>query len=269
MARPFIHIRRSPTRFSRLYAAREHLRSVTGIAMGGGLGWRLGLGRQLGRCRHHYQQKQHFNRNTNISGARRTAGSITRSIAAAPRIATRPPRTGLAGRREAIRWPPSGRRRQQVSRQGGNLRSGAVGTTGAAVGRARRSRWPQQSRRPGWPRRARGPGVGGRAGQGNLGIAARGTLAVARARGTLAIVQANFRVRAVVRVRRNLGNRPSQLPSQGGLSGRAERGQQHFRPRSLARRCKRKCLRRRLRRVQWIQRAIQQFPRLVKHAIQQ
>ena len=78
----------------------------TGVALGaawgggwGGWGW----GANWGHADININRNNAFVRNANISGTG-TAGSITRCIAAAPRIATTPPRTGLAGRREATRW---------------------------------------------------------------------------------------------------------------------------------------------------------------------
>ena len=132
----------------------------TGVALGAAWGGGWGWGANWGHADININRNNAFVRNANISGTG-TAGSITRCIAAAPhRDQATANRFGGTARGDSLAARQAGAR-QQVSRQGGNLRSGVGGwrRTGERAGRSQQSRrpGPRRARRPRWPRRARRP----------------------------------------------------------------------------------------------------------------
>jgi hypothetical protein len=167
----------------------------TGVALGaatwgghwGGWGW----GANWGHADININRNNAFVRNANITGTgNRWQHNVAHRGGTPYRDQATANRFGGTARGESLAARQAGAR-QQVTRQGGNLRSGAVGTTGAG-------------------NRAAAAGLGERAGQGGLSNrAGQGNLGGRAGQG-------------------NLGNRPSQLPSQGG--GRAGQGGLSTRP---------------------------------------
>jgi len=187
----------------------------TGVALGaawgggwGGWGW----GANWGNADININRNNAFVRNANISGTgNRWQHNVAHRGGTPYRDQATANRFGGTARGESLAARQAGAR-QQVGRQGGNLRSGAVGTTGAG-------------------NRAAAAGLGERAGQGGLsgraGQAGQGALGDRTGQGNLGgrAGQGNLGGRAG---QGNLGNRPSQLPSQGG--GRAGQGGLSTRP---------------------------------------
>ena len=187
----------------------------TGVALGaawgggwGGWGW----GANWGNADININRNNAFVRNANISGTgNRWQHNVAHRGGTPYRDQATANRFGGTARGESLAARQAGAR-QQVGRQGGNLRSGAVGTTGAG-------------------NRAAAGGLGERAGQGGLsgraGQAGQGALGDRTGQGNLGgrAGQGNLGGRAG---QGNLGNRPSQLPSQGG--GRAGQGGLSTRP---------------------------------------
>jgi hypothetical protein len=174
----------------------------TGVALGaawgghwGGWGW----GANWGHADININRNNAFVRNANITGTgNRWQHNVAHRGGTPYRDQATANRFGGTARGESLSARQANAR-QQVSRQGGNLRSsGAVGTTGVG-------------------NRAAAGGLGERAGQGGLGNRA----------GQGSLGQGNLGNRAG---QGNLGNRPSQLPSQGGLSNRAGQGGLSTRP---------------------------------------
>jgi uncharacterized protein DUF3300 len=166
----------------------------TGVALGaawgghwGGWGW----GANWGHADININRNNAFVRNANITGTgNRWQHNVAHRGGTPYRDQATANRFGGTARGESLAARQAGAR-QQVTRQGGNLRSGAVGTTGTGT-------------------RAAAGGLGERGGQGGLsGRAGQGNLGGRAGQG-------------------NLGNRPSQLPSQGG--GRAGQGGLSTRP---------------------------------------
>jgi len=190
----------------------------TGVALGaawgggwGGWGW----GANWGNADININRNNAFVRNANISGTgNRWQHNVAHRGGTPYRDQATANRFGGTARGESLAARQAGAR-QQVGRQGGNLRSGAVGTTGAG-------------------NRAAAAGLGERAGQGGLsgraGQAGQGALGDRTGQGNLGgrTGQGNLGGRAG---QGNLGNRPSQLPSQGG--GRAGQGNLGNRPSQL------------------------------------
>jgi Protein of unknown function (DUF3300) len=185
----------------------------TGVALGaawgggwGGWGW----GANWGNADININRNNAFVRNANISGtgnrwqhnAVHRGGAPYRDQATANRFGGTARGDSLAARQAGAR--------QQVSRQGGNLRSGAVGTTGAG-NRAAAGGLGERAGQGGLSNRAGQGGLGERAGQGGLsGRAGQGALGDRTGQGGLGGRAGQG----------NLGNRPSQLPSQGRVSSR-------------------------------------------------
>jgi hypothetical protein len=178
------------------YAAGAAISFGVGVAIGaawggGGWGWNAGWGHNdINVNRNNF-----YNRNTNINANRAGNINANRSGAwqhnsahrgGAPyRDRATANRYGGTARGESMANRQAGAR-QQVARQGGNVRSGAVGTSGAG----------NRASPGGFGDRAGAGGAGNRAGGGggNLGNRAGGGGG-------------------------NLGNRPSQLPSGGDRIG--------------------------------------------------
>jgi hypothetical protein len=177
------------------YAATAAISWGVGVAMGaawgGGWGWNAGWGHNDINV----NNVNNFNRNANINANR--AGNINANRSGtwqhnaahrggAPyRDRATANRYGGAARGDSLANRQAGAR-QQVSRQGGNVRSGAVGTAGRAggVGDRAGAGGGNLGNRPG--------GGGGNLGGGNLGNRPGGG---------------------------NIGNRPTQLPSGGDRIG--------------------------------------------------
>ena len=197
----------------------------TGVALGaawgggwGGWGW----GANWGHADININRNNAFVRNANISGNRWQHNAVHRGGTPYRDQATAN-RFGGTARGDSLATRQAGAR-QQVSRQGGNVRSGAVGTTGAG-NRAAAAGLGERAGQGGLSNRAGQAGQGGlgeRAGQGNVGSRA----------GQGNAGQGNLSGRAG---QGNLGNRPSQLPSQGGLSSRAGSGGNSISGRDLSR----------------------------------
>jgi uncharacterized protein DUF3300 len=179
------------------YAAGAAISFGVGVAMGaawggGGWGWNAGWGHNdINVNRNNF-----YNRNTNINANRsgtwqhnaaHRGGAPYRDRATANRYGGTARGDSLANRQAGAR--------QQVARQGGNVRSGAVGTTGTRAGSGGNL-----------GNRANAPGAGG----GNLGNRAGG------GGGNLGGGGGNLGDRAGGG---NIGNRPSQLPSGGDRIG--------------------------------------------------
>jgi hypothetical protein len=146
------------------YAAGAAISFGVGVAMGafwGGGGWGWGAG--WGNNDININRNNNFNRNTNINaGGNRVGGGNTwqhnsQHRGGAPyRDRATANRYGGTARGDSLANRQAGAR-QQVSRQGGNVRSGAVGTTGTG------------SRAGGLSDRAGTGGLSNRAGSGDLG----------------------------------------------------------------------------------------------------
>jgi uncharacterized protein DUF3300 len=159
----------------------------TGVALGAAWGGGWGWGANWGDADININRNNSFNRNANITGTgNRWQHNVAHRGGAPYRDQATANRFGGTARGDSLAARQTGAR-QQLNRQGGNLRSsGAVGTAGAGNRTA--------------------TGLSGRAGQGTLGErAGQGNLGGRAGQG-------------------NLGNRPSQLPSQGGLGGRTGQG---------------------------------------------
>ncbi len=119
------------------YYAGRALAFGAGVAMGsfwsGGWGW----GANWGDADISINRNNSFNRNTNISGVRNASNTWQHRAehrGGAPyRDSATANRFGGTARGDSLAARQSGAR-QQISRQGGNLRSGAVGSSGAGVG---------------------------------------------------------------------------------------------------------------------------------------
>jgi hypothetical protein len=192
----------------------------TGVAMGAAWGGGWGWGANWGDADISFNRNNYFNRNANISGVgNRWQHNVAHRGGTPYRDQATANRFGGTARGESLAARQAGAR-QQVQRQGGNLRSGAVGTAGAgnraaAAGLGERAGQGGLSGRAGQGAladRAGQGGLAGRAGQGALGDrAGQGGLSGRAGQGTL-------------------GNRPSQLPSQGGIGSRAGQGGLSTRP---------------------------------------
>jgi len=187
------------------YAAGAAISFGVGVAMGaawgGGWGWNAGWGHNDIQINNF----NNFNRNANINANR--AGNINANRSGtwqhnaahrggAPyRDRTTANRYGGTARGDSLANRQAGAR-QQVQRQGGNVRSGAVGTSGRTAG--------------GLGDRTGSGQLGNRAGSGNLGDrAGSGQLGNRAGSGSLGDRAGGG----------NLGNRPSQLPSGGDRIG--------------------------------------------------
>jgi uncharacterized protein DUF3300 len=187
------------------YAAGAAISFGVGVAMGaawgGGWGWNAGWGHNDIDI----NTNNNFNRNANINANR--AGNINANRSGtwqhnaahrggAPyRDRATANRYGGTARGDSLANRQAGAR-QQVQRQGGNVRSGAVGTSGRTAG--------------GLGDRAGSGQLGNRAGSGNLGDrAGSGQLGNRAGSGNLGDRGGGG----------SLGNRPSQLPSGGDRIG--------------------------------------------------
>jgi hypothetical protein len=127
----------------------------TGVALGAAWGGGWGWGANWGDADININRNNTFNRNANISGAgNRWQHNAAHRGGAPYRDQATANRFGGTARGDSLAARQAGAR-QQVSRQGGNLRSGAVGTSGLGTGAA-------------------ASGLSGRASQGGLSSRASG-----------------------------------------------------------------------------------------------
>jgi hypothetical protein len=146
------------------YAAGAALSFGAGVAMGafwsGGWGW----GANWGDADISINRNNYFNRNTSINAGNRWQHRPEHRGGAPYRDRATADRFGGTARGDSLAARQAGAR-QQISREGGNLRSGAVGTSGAgsrATGSGLSDRTGTGSRRPS------GAGISGREGSGSL-----------------------------------------------------------------------------------------------------